>query len=125
MDASRHMHSTYLSSHLRLFLNSHNISSQVQFMKLTLRQFHKFPIIFSHKVYKLISTVPKHSLQSFLCITDQVSHQQLKQYYVRVNIFILRWLVFRKETKQSCSQFLQVHLSQFLYNPTFFAKCHS
>jgi len=29
------------------------------------------------KVYKLISSVPKPSLQSFLNVTDQVSHPQL------------------------------------------------
>jgi hypothetical protein len=46
----------------------------IQSKKLKLCSFLQFPIIFSHKFYKLISTVPKCSLQSFLNITEQVSH---------------------------------------------------
>jgi hypothetical protein len=62
MHALCHMHSTWLGSHLPLFLNS-DIWCQVQFMKLRLCQFLQFPIIFSHKVYRFISIVSKHNFE--------------------------------------------------------------
>jgi hypothetical protein len=110
------MQCTWLSNHLPLFLNSHNITCQVQFMNLTLCRFLKFPIIFSHKEYRLNSTVPKHSLQSILSTTDQVSHQKLKQYYV---CYTLR---FAGNDVKGSSGFFEIHLSLISLHSNLFCE---
>jgi len=49
-----------------------------------------FTLLSAIKVYRLISTVPKPSLQSFLNVTDQVSHPQLWTCYINIHMFILQ-----------------------------------
>jgi len=52
-------------------------------MKLYIMKFSVFCYYFQPTVYRLISTVPEPSLQSFYIVTEKVSHLQLQKYFVK------------------------------------------
>ena len=87
--------------------------------------FSNFLFFATIKAYRLISTVPKPCLQTFLDVTEQVTHIAIKILYKKL-ILKLQYLVseMRKgcKTLQSCSvQFYKFISSKFLHPPILIA----
>jgi len=72
------------------FHYSNNIWWKYNLWSFTLCSFLQYPITLSHKSLQTDQLYSQTLSQSFLNVTDQVSHPQLQKSYVNTQLFILQ-----------------------------------
>jgi len=58
-------------------------------------------LLLAIKFCRLIATVPKPSLQSFLNVTNRMSHPQLWKYWVKTHMFIFQLSCYQKAGRRA------------------------